>query len=237
MIAKLDPPNAGPNPRPPPTSSAAPAAATISRLRSSNSGSALQLRHVVIDNDVVQLIDTALPEVKIVVPERIGDARGFFSEVWNGRTFASAGIEAAFVQDNHARSRYKGTLRGFHYQMPPMAQGKLLRVTRGAVLDVAVDIRRGSPNFGRHVGAVLSADNWHQIWMPAGFAHGYCTLRTTPRCIQGHRLLQPVARARDRLERSGAVDPLADQLRNRDRFRTRPQSAWLSDQVDLFEYG
>ncbi len=96
----------------------------------------------------MQVVDTALLEVKIVVPRRIGDARGFFSEVWSARDFSSVGIDAAFVQDNHVRSPFKGTLRGLHYQMPPAAQGKLVRVTRGAIFDVAVDIRRGSPTFG-----------------------------------------------------------------------------------------
>jgi dTDP-4-dehydrorhamnose 3,5-epimerase len=124
----------------------------------------------------VKIIDTKLPEVKIVVPRRIGDIRGFFSEVWNARDFASVGIEIAFVQDNYVRNPLKVTLRGLHYQMPPAAQGKLLRVSRGAVLDVAVDIRRGSPTFGHHVAAVLTADNSHQLWVPQGFAHGYCTL-------------------------------------------------------------
>lgn len=124
----------------------------------------------------MQFLDTALPEVKIVVPNRIGDTRGFFSEVWNARDFSKVGIEARFVQDNHVRNPVKGTVRGLHYQIPPMAQGKLLRVTRGAIFDVAVDIRRGSPNFGRHADAVLSADNWYQLWVPPGFAHGYCTL-------------------------------------------------------------
>lgn len=124
----------------------------------------------------MQVIETALPEVLIVEPRRIGDARGFFSEVWNAREFSSAGIDAVFVQDNHVRSVVKGTLRGLHYQISPAAQGKLVRVTRGSVCDVAVDIRRGSPKFGRHVNVILSADNWRQIWVPPGFAHGYCTL-------------------------------------------------------------
>jgi dTDP-4-dehydrorhamnose 3,5-epimerase len=123
-----------------------------------------------------RVMETTLSDVKIITPRRIGDSRGFFSEVWNGRDFAAAGIEAAFVQDNYIRNPLKGTLRGLHYQMPPAAQGKLLRVTRGAILDVAVDIRRGSSTFGHHVEALLSADNWRQLWVPAGFAHGYCTL-------------------------------------------------------------
>ena len=121
-------------------------------------------------------MDTALPEIKVVMPQRLGDTRGFFSEVWNARDFASVGIDAAFVQDNHVRNPSKGTLRGLHYQVPPVAQGKLVRVTRGAIFDVAVDVRRGSPTFGRHATAVLTADNWYQLWIPSGFAHGYCTL-------------------------------------------------------------
>ena len=125
----------------------------------------------------VQTMETALPEIKVVMPRRIGDARGFFSEVWNARDFASAGIDAAFVQDDRIRDPLKGTLRGLHYQVPPVAQGKLVRVTRGAIFDVAVDIRRGSPSFGRHAAAVLTADNWYQLWIPPGFAHGYCTLK------------------------------------------------------------
>jgi dTDP-4-dehydrorhamnose 3,5-epimerase len=124
----------------------------------------------------MQLIETSLPEIKIVVPSRIGDSRGFFSEVWNERDFASHGIEGHFVQDNHVRNPAKDTVRGLHFQIPPAAQGKLLRVTRGSIFDVAVDVRRGSPTFGRHAAAVLSADNWYQLWIPAGFAHGYCTL-------------------------------------------------------------
>jgi dTDP-4-dehydrorhamnose 3,5-epimerase len=124
----------------------------------------------------VDILDTALPEVKIVVPRRIGDDRGLFSEVWNSRAFSSIGIDAIFVQDNHIHSQLRGTLRGLHYQIPPAAQGKLVRVTRGAIFDVAVDIRRGSPTFGCHANAVLSADNWRQLWVPPGFAHGYCTL-------------------------------------------------------------
>jgi dTDP-4-dehydrorhamnose 3,5-epimerase len=127
-------------------------------------------------DSTMQIMETALPEIKVVMPRRIGDARGFFSEVWNARDFAASGIDVSFVQDNHARNPLKGTLRGLHYQVPPAAQGKLVRVTRGAIFDVAVDIRRGSPSFGRHAAAVLTADNWYQLWIPPGYAHGYCTL-------------------------------------------------------------
>src|SRR6202011_2343914 len=128
-------------------------------------------------------METALPEIKVLMPRRIGDVRGFFSEVWNARDFAAVGIEAAFVQDNHIRNPLKGTLRGLHFQVPPHAQGKLVRVTRGSIFDVAVDIRVGSSTFGQHVSAVISAANWTQIWIPAGFAHGYCTLEPNTEVI------------------------------------------------------
>ena len=117
-----------------------------------------------------------IPEVKLVSCPRYGDSRGFFSEVYNHRAFAEAGIDQLFVQDNHARSGAAGTLRGLHFQSPPFAQDKLVRVARGRIFDVAVDIRKGSPTFGRHVSAELSADAWNQLLVPAGFAHGYLTL-------------------------------------------------------------
>jgi dTDP-4-dehydrorhamnose 3,5-epimerase len=118
----------------------------------------------------------AIRDVKLVVPHIIRDERGFFSETHNRRLLAAAGIAADFVQDNHSLSRRTGVVRGLHFQSPPMAQDKLVRVVRGAILDVAVDVRPASPTFGRHVSAVLSADNWHQLWVPKGFAHGFCTL-------------------------------------------------------------
>jgi dTDP-4-dehydrorhamnose 3,5-epimerase len=124
----------------------------------------------------MELFATILPEVKYLAPTRVGDSRGFFSEVWNRQVFTSIGINDSFVQDNHIYNPRKGTLRGLHYQLPPTAQGKLVRASRGAIFDVAVDIRRGSPTFGRYAGVVLSAVNWRQLWVPAGFAHGYCTL-------------------------------------------------------------
>ncbi len=123
----------------------------------------------------VEILD--IPDVKLLTPKKHGDARGFFSETWNARAFAEAtGADVTFVQDNHALSAAKGVLRGLHFQIAPAAQDKLVRVTRGAILDVAVDIRRSSPTFGRHVKAVVSAENWKQIWVPKGFAHGYVTL-------------------------------------------------------------
>jgi dTDP-4-dehydrorhamnose 3,5-epimerase len=125
----------------------------------------------------VEVRTLAIPEVKLVSPRVLGDERGWFCETYNARTLAeAAGIDVVFVQDNHALSRAKGTLRGLHFQTPPRAQGKLVRVVRGSILDIAVDIRHGSPTFGRHVSAVIDAASAVQIWVPVGFAHGYCTL-------------------------------------------------------------
>jgi dTDP-4-dehydrorhamnose 3,5-epimerase len=114
---------------------------------------------------------TALPDVLLIEPRVFGDARGFFFESWNRRTFADAGIDAEFVQDNHSRS-IRGVVRGLHYQVEH-AQGKLVRVTEGEVFDVAVDLRRSSPTFGRHVALVLSAVNRRMLYIPPGFAHGF----------------------------------------------------------------
>lgn len=122
------------------------------------------------------VIPTAIPEVKVLVPKKFGDHRGFFSEVYSRRQLAEVGIVADFVQDNHSLSAERGVVRGLHYQIAPMAQAKLIRVVRGAILDVAVDIRRGSPTFGHHVTEVLSAENWKQVFVPVGFAHGFATL-------------------------------------------------------------
>ena len=124
-----------------------------------------------------------IPDVKILEPERFGDERGFLSETYNRRTLADRGIQLEFVQDNHSLSRPKGTIRGLHYQSPPFAQDKLIRVIRGSILDVAVDLRRGSPTYGRHVAAVISAKAWNQILVPIGFAHGFCTLEADTEII------------------------------------------------------
>lgn len=118
----------------------------------------------------------AITDVKLIRPKRFGDLRGFFSEVYSRPALAKAGIEMEFVQDNHSRSEKKGTIRGLHFQTAPFAQDKLVRVTRGSIWDVAVDLRRASPTFGKFVGAVISAENWTQILVPVGFAHGFCTL-------------------------------------------------------------
>lgn len=119
--------------------------------------------------------DTALAGVKILTPQRFGDTRGFFSESWNKRVLAGEGIELDFVQDNHSLSAAPGTVRGLHFQAPPHAQDKLVRCGRGALFDVAVDIRRGSPTYGHWVGVELTAENGKQLLVPRGFLHGFVT--------------------------------------------------------------
>lgn len=131
----------------------------------------------------MQVEHLAVPEVMLVTPKRFGDSRGFFSETFNAGRFAAAGIEGPFVQDNQSLSEQAGVVRGLHCQIAPFAQGKLLRVVRGAVWDVAVDIRRGSPTFGKWAAAEISAENWRQIWIPAGFLHGFCTLQPNTEVI------------------------------------------------------
>jgi dTDP-4-dehydrorhamnose 3,5-epimerase len=118
----------------------------------------------------------AIPDVLLIMPRRHGDARGWFSETWSARALAGTAADTAFVQDNQAFSAAKGTLRGLHFQLAPNAQGKLIRALRGAIFDVAVDIRPGSPTFGRWVSAELTAEGGEQLWVPRGFAHGYCTI-------------------------------------------------------------
>lgn len=122
----------------------------------------------------MKLESTRLPDVKLLEPRKFGDERGFFSETFRQSLFDQLGV--TFVQDNHSMSAAAGTLRGLHFQIPPKAQGKLVRVVRGAILDVAVDLRHGSATFGEHVGVELSATAWNQLYIPPGFAHGFCTL-------------------------------------------------------------
>ncbi|WP_372574052.1 dTDP-4-dehydrorhamnose 3,5-epimerase [Ruegeria jejuensis] len=119
--------------------------------------------------------ETALPGVRVLTPARFGDARGFFSESWNKRLLAEHGITLDFVQDNHSLSMQAGTIRGLHFQAPPAAQDKLVRCGRGALFDVAVDIRKGSPTYGQWTGVELSAENGKQLLVPAGFLHGFVT--------------------------------------------------------------
>lgn len=124
----------------------------------------------------MEIRKTALPGVLVLTPRRFGDDRGFFSESWNRRTLEDAGVSLPeFVQDNHSLSHSAGTVRGLHYQSPPHAQGKLVRCGRGRLFDVAVDARRGSPTYGQWVGEELSFENGRQLWIPAGFLHGFVT--------------------------------------------------------------
>jgi dTDP-4-dehydrorhamnose 3,5-epimerase len=171
------------------------------------------------------------------VPPRHTDARGDFSEVWNAARFAEAGIAAAFVQDNHVRNARKFTVRGLHYQIAPAAQGKLVCVMRGAIFDVVVDIRRGSPDFGRHAVSSISAENRRELWIPPGFAHGYCTLaddtEVAYKATEYYRpeLERGIAWDDPEIMIAWPVSPAAALLSDRD--RTLPR---LAAQPDLFEF-
>jgi dTDP-4-dehydrorhamnose 3,5-epimerase len=125
---------------------------------------------------VMQVRPTALPDVKVLTPKRFGDARGYFCETWSQTRADAAGIEVSFVQDNESLSARAGTLRGLHYQAPPFAQAKLVRVAKGAIRDVAVDARQGSPTYGSWISEVISAENGAQIFIPRGYLHGFVTL-------------------------------------------------------------
>ncbi len=144
----------------------------------------------------MQAIATELPDVVVLEPKIFGDDRGFFMETYNQDVFARlTGCRDVMVQDNHSRS-VRGVLRGLHYQLPPMAQGKLVRAIAGEIFDVAVDIRRGSPTFGRWTGVHLSADNKRQLWIPPGFAHGFYTVSETAEVV--YKVTALYAPAQDR---------------------------------------
>ena len=132
----------------------------------------------------------------MVTPDRFGDARGFFSETYNAERFEAAGIAGPFVQDNQSLSRERGVVRGLHCQVGANAQGKLIRCISGAIWDVAVDARRGSPTFGRWIGVELSAENWRQLWVPVGFLHGFCTLEADTEVV--YKVTAPYDRAAER---------------------------------------
>jgi dTDP-4-dehydrorhamnose 3,5-epimerase len=123
--------------------------------------------------DIRELV---IPDVKLIVPQRYTDARGYFSETWSDRLFRREIANVTFVQDNLSVTAKKGTLRGLHFQRPPFAQGKLVRVVRGSILDIAVDIRKGSPTYSQHVATTLNAHDGAQLWIPPGFLHGFCTI-------------------------------------------------------------
>jgi dTDP-4-dehydrorhamnose 3,5-epimerase len=134
-------------------------------------------------NVPIEIRSTAIPEVKLILPLRITDSRGFFSEVYRHDEFVAAGLPIKFVQENQSLSIEANTVRGLHYQAHPFAQGKLIRVLRGRIFDVAVDLRASSPTYGKHVSAELSAENWQQMFMPVGFAHGFCTLESNTEVV------------------------------------------------------
>lgn len=144
----------------------------------------------------MQVESLAIADVKIITPRRFGDNRGFFSETYSKPAFTAAGLDLDFVQDNHSLSAAVGVLRGLHFQIPPCAQDKLVRVVRGRIFDVAVDIRRGSPTFGKWVGAEISADAWNQILVPVGFAHGFVTLEPDTEVL--YKVSAPYAPEHDR---------------------------------------
>lgn len=144
----------------------------------------------------MQVTSTSLPDVRLVVPKRFGDARGYFVETWNEQAFALNGLERRWVQDNQSLSATPGTVRGMHYQLAPFAQTKLIRVLAGRILDVVVDIRCGSPTFGRHVAVELTADGLEQLFIPAGFAHGFCTLE--PNTAVAYKVDAPYSRECER---------------------------------------
>ena len=139
---------------------------------------------------------TAIPAVKIVTPKKFGDERGFFSETYSKAAWDRARLDFVFVQDNHSFSAAVGTLRGLHFQIAPFAQDKLIRVGRGRILDVAVDVRRSSPTFGKYVAVELSVDNWRQLLVPIGFAHAFVTLE--PDCEVLYKTTAPYSPEHDR---------------------------------------
>jgi len=177
--------------------------------------------------------DPVLPEVLHVRAARHGDARGWFSETYNEAAFRAAGISAPFVQDNHSRSAEAGTLRGLHYQAPPYAQAKLVRCTRGRLLDVIVDIRKGSPRFGRHTTLELSEAEGTQVFVPEGFAHGFCTLEpgteVTYKVSAGYAPGSDFGLAFDDPALGIAWPFLATELTLSDRDRKHPRLAELPD--------
>jgi dTDP-4-dehydrorhamnose 3,5-epimerase len=172
---------------------------------------------------VLEFESTALPEVRIVKTKMFSDERGYFSEVYNRVAFAAGGIRLEFVQDNVSLSLKTGTVRGLHFQTPPFAQAKLIRAVRGSILDVVVDIRRSSPTFGQHVRVELSGGDCRQLFVPAGYAHGFCTLE--PDTEVQYKVSAPYSADHDRglawndpaLSIEWPVDPAQAVLSDKDR--------------------
>jgi dTDP-4-dehydrorhamnose 3,5-epimerase len=185
---------------------------------------------------MVEVRPLGLDGVLEIVPRKFGDERGFFSETYNARSLEADGVDLLFVQDNHSLSAAAGVLRGLHYQLPPKAQAKLVRVVRGRVFDVAVDIRQGSPSFGKWVGLELSAEKWNQILVPVGFAHGFVTLEPNTEVI--YKVTDYYSPAHDRSIRfddpqigiEWPFDTSLMQLSEKDR------SAPLLAGADIFQY-
>jgi dTDP-4-dehydrorhamnose 3,5-epimerase len=185
----------------------------------------------------MELTMLAIPEVKLIAPKIFRDGRGFFSETYNRRALDDANISANFVQDNHSLSVERGVIRGLHFQSPPHAQDKLVRVTRGSIFDVAVDIRKGSPTFGKHIAVILNVENWQQLWVPKGFAHGFCTLEPNTEVI--YKVTDYFDAKRDKglawddpeLGIEWPVKPEEIILSDRDKVQPR-----LSDLPDYFHY-
>lgn len=177
--------------------------------------------------------NTSLAQVKIITPRKFGDDRGFLSEVYNASTWRKAGFDLNFVQDNHSLSRDVGVIRGLHFQTAPFAQDKLVRVVRGRILDVAVDIRRSSPTFGRHVAVELSAQNWRQLLVPIGFAHAFCTLEPDTEVVYKVTNYYSAANDRGLAFDDPALDiewPIAlDKVTTSDKDRKWPKLADLAD--------
>ncbi|MEO5323818.1 dTDP-4-dehydrorhamnose 3,5-epimerase [Mesorhizobium sp. CC13] len=157
---------------------------------------------------MVEVRSLGLDGVLEIVPPKFQDERGFFSETWNAEKLAKAGVAIEFVQDNHSYSAPRGVLRGLHFQTPPLAQDKLVRVLRGSVFDVAVDIRKGSPSFGRWVGVTLSEKKWNQILVPKGFAHGFVTLEPDTEVV--YKVSAPYSQPNDRSVRFDDPDIAID---------------------------
>lgn len=153
---------------------------------------------------MLNVTPTAIADVKLLQPRRFGDNRGFFVETWNKARMAENGLDIAFVQDNMSLSRDAGTVRGLHYQAPPFGQGKLVSCLAGAIFDVAVDVRLGSPTFGQWVGAELSLENGQQLWIPEGFLHGFVT--RAPNTLVAYKCTNPYAPQADGSVRWDSLD-------------------------------
>lgn len=186
----------------------------------------------------ISVRQTELAGVLEIQPQKHGDERGSFCEVFNAEDFARQGITTQFVQDNHSVSRQRGVMRGLHYQLRPFAQAKLVRVVRGSIFDVAADINPASPTFGRWVGVELSAEHWNQLFVPAGYAHGFVTLEPDTEVV--YKVSRPYSRAHERAIRfddprlgiAWPVDPAEMQLSEKDRLAPMLDGADLTDLLE-----